>query len=59
MVFPSFMIPKSNQTVQFISDFSNLNKLLKHKPLPLSKIVETLQELEGFTYTSQLDLKMG
>jgi len=57
--FPSFIIPKSNQTVRFISDFRELNKLLKRKPWPLPKIVETLQELEGFTYVSQLDLNMG
>ena len=57
--FPSFIIPKSNQTVRFISDFRELNKLLKRKPWPLPKIVETLQELEGFTYCSQLDLNMG
>ena len=57
--FLPFIIPKSNQTVQFISDFCNLNKVLKRKALPLPKIVETLQELEGFTYASQLDLNMG
>ena len=45
--------------MQFISDFCKLNKVLKHKPWPLPKIVETLQELEGFTYASQLDLNMG
>ena len=33
--FPSFIIPKINQTVQFILDFCKLNKLLKHKPWPL------------------------
>ncbi len=42
----------------FISDFYKLNKVLKSKPWPLPKIVETLQELEGFNYASQLDLKM-
>ena len=57
--FPSFIIPKSNQTVRFISDFRELNKLLKRKPWPLPKIMETLQQLEGFTYVSQLDLNMG
>ena len=57
--FPSFIIPKSNQTVRFISDFRELNKLLRRKPWPLPKIVETLQELSGFTYVSQLDLNMG
>ena len=56
---PSFIIPKSNQTVRFITDFRELNKRLKRKPWPLPKITETLQELEGFTFASQLDLNMG
>ena len=56
---PSFIIPKLNQTVRFISDFWELNKQLKRKPWPQPKIMETLQELEGFTFASQLDLNMG
>ena len=58
LAFLSFIIPKSNQTVQFISDFCELNKVLQHKPWPLPNFFETLQELEGFTYASQLDLNM-
>ncbi len=45
--------------MKFISDFCKLNKLLKRELFPLPKILETLQELEGFTYTFQLDLSMG
>ena len=45
--------------MKFISDFCKLNKVLKCKPWPLPKIVETLQEPEGFTYASQLDLNMA
>ena len=56
---PSFIIPKKNQTVRFISDFRELNKRLKRKPFPIPKITTVLQELEGFTYASQLDLNMG
>ena len=56
---PSFIIPKSNKTVCFISDFRELNKRLVRKPWPLPKITDTLQELEGFTFASQLDLNMG
>jgi len=57
--FPSFIIPKSNGTVRFISNFRELNKLLKQKPWPLPKIVDMIQEVEGFTYVAQLDLNMG
>ena len=37
----------------------NLNKQLKQKSHPLSKINETLLKLEGFQYAISLDLKMG
>ena len=36
-----------------------IKKYIKLKPWLLSKIVDTQQELEGFTYASQLDLNMG
>jgi hypothetical protein len=56
---PSFIIPKKDQTVHTISDFRELNKLIVRKPYPIPKISTTLQELEGFTYATTLDLNMG
>ena len=34
---PIFIIPKINGTVRFISDFRELNKTIKRKPLPMPK----------------------
>ncbi len=42
-----------------ISDFRELNKRIVCKPYPIPKISTTLQELEGFTYATTLDLNMG
>ncbi len=42
-----------------ISDFRELNKRIVRKPYPISKNSTTLQELEGFTYATALDLNMG
>jgi hypothetical protein len=42
-----------------ISDFRELNKCMVRKPYPIPKISMTLQELEGFTYATALDLNMG
>jgi hypothetical protein len=55
---PSFIIPKKDHTVRTISDFRELNKRIVHKPYPILKISTTLQELEGFTYATTLDLNM-
>jgi hypothetical protein len=56
---PSFIIPKKDQTVHTISDFRELNKRMVKKPYPIPKISTTLQELEGFTYATTLDLNVG
>ncbi len=56
---PTFIIPKKDSTVLTISDFRELNKHIVRKPYPIPKISTTLQELEGFTYATALDLNIG
>ena len=53
---PTFIIPKKNNTVRFISDFREVNKHLVRKPYPIPKISTVLQEIEGFAYATALDL---
>jgi hypothetical protein len=45
--------------VHTISGFRELNKRIVRKPYPTPKISTILQELEGFTYATALDLNMG
>ena len=56
---PTFIIPKKNGTVRFISDFRELNKRIRRKPFPIPKIQDLLLKLEGFKYATSLDLNMG
>ncbi len=56
---PSFIILKKDYTVRTISNVRELNKRIVRKPYPIPKISTTLQELEGFTYATTLDLNMG
>jgi len=56
---PTFIIPKKDGRVRFISDFRKLNQKLKRSPYPLPRIDDTLQQLEGFQYPTALDLNMG
>jgi hypothetical protein len=56
---PTFIIPKKNGTVRFISDFRKMNEMLKRKPYPIPKIAQMLQELEELDYATSLDLNMG
>jgi hypothetical protein len=43
----TFIIPKKNGTVRFISDFRKLNEILKRMPYPNPKIAQMLQDLEN------------
>ncbi len=56
---PSFIIPKKDKTVRFFSDFWEVNRRLVRKPFPIPKISMVLQEIEGFSYATALDLNMG
>ena len=56
---PTFIIPKKDGRVRFLADFHRLNLMLKRKPYPLPRISDTLQQLEGFTYATSLDMNMG
>ncbi len=56
---PSFIIPKNDRTIRFLSVFWEINKSLVRKPFPIPKISMVLQELEGFTFATALYLNMG
>ena len=56
---PTFVIPKKDGTVRFISDFRELNKRIQRKPYPIPHIQDMLLNLEGFKYATSLDLNMG
>jgi hypothetical protein len=56
---PLFIMPKKNKTVRFLSNFWEVNKRLLRQPFPIPEISMVLQELEGFTFATALDLNMG
>jgi hypothetical protein len=56
---PSFIIPKKDKNVCFLSDFWEVNKRLVRTPFPIPQISMVLQEIKGFSYATTLDLNMG
>jgi len=56
---PTFIIPKKDGSVRFISDFRELNKRILRKPCPIPNIQDMLLNLEGFQWATSLDLNMG
>jgi hypothetical protein len=45
--------------VKLLSDFWKVNKRLIRTPFPIPKISMVLQEIEGFSFATALDLNMG
>ncbi len=56
---PSFIIPKKDKTVCFLSDFWEVNMRLTRTPFPIPKISMVLRKIEGITFATALDLNMG
>jgi hypothetical protein len=59
LALPSFIVPKKNNTVHFLSNFWEVNKRLIRKPFPIPKISPVLHKLGGFTFATALDLNMS
>ena len=56
---PSFIIPKKDGRVRFITDYRELNKCIRRKPWPMPHINELIQDVGKYKYVTALDLSMG
>ena len=54
----TFIVPKKDGRVRWITDFRGLNKSLKYKVYPLRKISEIFQHCSGYQYFTKLDISM-
>ena len=54
----TFIIPKKDQSVRWISDFRALNNALRRKVCPIPRIADTLARRTGYKFLSKLDISM-
>ncbi|KAG7357555.1 reverse transcriptase RNA-dependent DNA polymerase [Nitzschia inconspicua] len=56
---PSFIVPKKDKKVRFVTDYREVNKRIRRKPWPMPHIADMIQDIGPYTYVTALDLSMG
>ena len=56
---PSFIIPKKDGKVRFITDYRELNKCIQRKPWPMPHVTDLIQDVGSYTHMTAIDLSMA
>jgi len=56
--FPTFIVPKKDNRVRWVSDFRELNELLERRPYPIPRIQDIMNKRGKYTHFTKIDLSM-
>ena len=54
----TFVVPKKDNRIRIVSDFREVNMLIKRKPYPMPRIHKIMQKRSGYTHFTKMDLSM-
>ena len=55
---PTMAIPKKDNTIRVVSDFRELNKVIRRRVYPLPRIQDVLNRRTGYAFFTKLDVSM-
>jgi len=55
---PTMAIPKKDNTIRVVSDFRELNKVIRRRVFPLPRIQDVLHRRTGYLFFTKLDVSM-
>ena len=55
---PTMAIPKKDNTIRVVSDFRELNKVIRRRVFPMPRIQDVLNRRTGYSFFTKLDVSM-